>query len=193
MNSESASARNRSALQSLPALAALAAFMALPTTPAHAEDPLLGRIKVIQCVGCTAGSVDLVIHDPIDVRDFQVRINEGDYQKIITPLAGKTVYDKEGCFYWMDVPKGGKAAEPTPAGAPAAPVKETKETKTAKGGKKDAHKGATADTSAAVPAEGLVETVAPAATPEIQGTPSKCIPYALVEVKPTRTGKKEEE
>jgi hypothetical protein len=86
--------------------AALAACL----LPARAEDPLLGRIKVIHCVGCTPGTVDLVIHDPIDVRDFQVRINESDYQKIITPLAGKTVYEKDGCFYWFDAPKGTKKA-----------------------------------------------------------------------------------
>ena len=197
MISESAISRNRIAPAPRPlnVLALLAAFAGLAALPARAEDPLLGRIKVIQCVGCTPGSVDLVIHDPIDVRDFQVRINEGDYQKIITPLAGKTVYDKEGCFYWMDAPKGGaKAAEPAPAAAPTAPAKETKDAKTAKGGKKAGHNGAAADTTpGAAPADALVEAAAPAPTPELQGTPSKCIPFARVEVKPTRTGKKEEE
>lgn len=165
------------------------AALALLAAPARAEDPLLGRIKTIQCVGCIPGSVDLVVHDPIDVRDFQVRIQESDYQKIITPLAGKTVYDKSGCFYWMDAPKAAPkpAVVPAPA-APAEPAKDDKDAKSAKGGKKGK-----ADSAAAVPADALVETSAPPPTPEIQGTPSKCIPYTRVEVKPTRTGKEKDE
>ena len=168
--------------------AALTLTLALAATSAHAEDPLLGRIKVIQCVGCTPGSVDLILHDPIDVRDFQVRINESDYQKIITPLAGKTVYDKEGCFYWFDAPKGG--AKPAPAEAPketGKPVKPAKATK--KGAKVSADDSAEKADS---PAAGVMETSAPPPTPEEQGTPSKCIPFTRVEVKPAHPGKKED-
>ncbi len=173
--------------RSAPALFAAALMLTLSAIPARAEDPLLGRIKLIQCVGCTPGSVDLVIHDPIDVRDYQVRINESDYQKIITPLAGKTVYDKEGCFYWMDAPKGG--VKPAAAAAtPAEPVKEA--VKPVKPGKKGAK--APVNDSAAKPSEGVVETSAPPPMPEEQGTPSKCIPYSRVEVKPTHTGKNDE-
>jgi hypothetical protein len=183
--------RRRHFRRALPALAGLA----LAFVPARAEDPLLGRIKMIQCVGCTPGSVDLIIHDPIDVRDFQVRINESDYQKIITPLAGKTVFDKEGCFYWMDAPK----AAPKPATAPADASKD-KDGKDGKGGKdaaKAAKKGAKADAQAeakkdTAAAEGLVDAIAPPPTPEIQGTPSRCIPYTRVEPKPSNPGKKED-
>jgi hypothetical protein len=158
-----------------PALAALAVLAAAAPVRAE-EDPLLGRIKVIQCVGCTPGSVDLVIHDPIDVRDFQVRINEGDYQKIITPLAGKTVYDKNGCFYWFEAPKA--KAEPAsvdkekPKGKPAAkkaPVPDS----------------ANADMSGS-------DSPIPAAAPETQGTPSRCIPFSRVEPKPSSPGNKKD-
>ena len=178
-----------------PATAAWAAALtlALAATSAHAEDPLLGRIKVIQCVGCTPGSVDLVLHDPIDVRDFQVRINESDYQKIITPLAGKTVYDKEGCFYWFDAPKGG--VKPAPAESPKETGKPVKPVKPGKATKKGA-KGSTDDSAekadAGTPTDGVMETSAPPPTPEEQGTPSKCIPFTRVEVKPAHPGKKED-
>jgi hypothetical protein len=149
------------------ALAVLAA-----TAPVRAEeDPLLGRIKMIQCVGCTAGSVDLVIHDPIDVRDFQVRIKETDYQKIITPLAGKTVYDKNGCFYWFELPKA--KAEPASAG------REPK-------GKPLANKRPASDSVRADSAG--TGTSIPAVAPEMQGTPSRCIPFTRVEPKPSAPG-----
>jgi hypothetical protein len=154
------------------ALAVLAA-----TAPVRAEeDPLLGRIKMIQCVGCIAGSVDLVIHDPIDVRDFQVRINESDYQKIITPLAGKTVYDKSGCFYWFDAPKAktetGPAGKEKPKGKPIA---------------KKAPDGdiVKADSTGS-------DSPIPAASPETQGTPSRCIPFSRVEPTPSAPGTKKD-
>ena len=41
-------------------------------------------------------------------------------------------------------------------------------------------------------AEGLVDAIAPPPTPEIQGTPSHCIPYTRVEPKPSNPGKKED-
>jgi hypothetical protein len=162
--------------QAVPGLCAIA-LLAIGLAPARAEDPLLGRIKTIQCVGCTPGSVDLVVHDPIDVRDFSVRINEADYQKIITPLAGKTVYDKEGCFYWMEPLKEAKS----PAGA-------AKEKETAKNSKV-AKKPAKADTAVT---EGVLATSAPAPMPEVQGTPSRCIPFTKVEPKPAHPGKKDD-
>lgn len=147
------------------------------TAPVRAEeDPLLGRIKVIQCVGCTPGSVDLVLHDPIDVRDFQVRINEGDYQKIITPLAGKTVFDKGGCFYWFDAPKA--KAEPASIG------KEMPKAKPA------AKKAPAADSAKADST--LSDSPIPAVAPENQGTPSRCIPFARVEPKPSAPGNKKD-
>lgn len=160
-----------------PIAAGLAAGFLAAVAPSRAEeDPLLGRIKVIQCVGCTPGSVDLVIHDPIDVRDFQVRINESDYQKIIVPLAGKTVYDKGGCFYWMERPK---------AAADSAKAKEA-----GKPSKPHAAKKAPADSAAAEPGSG--EGMAPPPRDEIQGTPSRCIPFTRIEPKPANPGKKED-
>jgi hypothetical protein len=139
------------------------------------EDPLLGSIKGIQCVGCTAGSVDLIIHDPIDVRDFQVRIDESDYQKIISPLPGKTVYDKNGCFYWFDAPKGQVKPE---AGKKKAAGKQEKD---------DAKKAAPVDSS-------HTDSGSPAPPPstEIQGTPSRCIPYTRVEPAPSQSGQKKD-
>ncbi len=163
--------------------------LAFQARPARAEDPLLGQIKVIKCVGCDPGAVNLVVHDPIDVRDFEVQIKEADYQKIVTPLAGKTVYDKEGCFYWMDLPKGSKPRT----------VKEgAKDTEKAKDSeKKSAKKAVKKDTSAgsdsAQSGGGMVETSAPAAGPEPEGVPSRCIPYVRIEPKPSNPkGKKSE-
>lgn len=156
---------------------------------AYAEDPLLGRIKLIKCVGCDPGAVNLVLHDPIDVVDFEVQIKESDYQKIVTPLAGKTVYDKEGCFYWMEMPKPAKPAVQDPAKA--LPGKEAGKDAAKPGlnktGKKDA-------ADSAKPADGLMETSAPPPAPEIEGKPSRCIPFTRIVAKPTHpAGKKEEE
>ncbi len=157
---------------SLPLGSAAAAVLLAAASLRAEEDPLLGRIKLIQCVGCTAGSVDLVIHDPIDVRDFQVRINESDYQKIITPLAGKTVYDKAGCFYWFDAPKpkAGSAGPEKPKLKPMA-------------------KPAPARDSLGTDSTGSDSSV-PAVAPEAQGTPSRCIPFSRVEPKPSAPGDK---
>ena len=160
-----------------PAATGLLACLLAALSPVRAEeDPLLGRIKVIQCVGCTPGSVDLVIHDPIDVRDFQVRINESDYQKIVVPLAGKTVYDKGGCFYWMERPKASPSdsAKAKEAGKSAKPA----------GKKAQAEPGAVDS--------GSGETMTPPPRAEVQGTPSRCIPFARIEPKPANPGKKED-
>jgi hypothetical protein len=160
------------------------AFLAA-TAPLRAEeDPLLGRIKLIQCVGCTAGSVDLVIHDPIDVRDFQVRINESDYQKIITPLAGKTVYDKSGCFYWFDAPKAKAKAEPASA--------EKEKTKAKPMARKPAAMDSLKTDAAGSDTTGSDSPVPAAHAPEMQGTPSRCIPFTRVEPKPSAPGNKKD-
>lgn len=154
-----------------------AAMLSMAISARAEEDPLLGTIKGIQCVGCTAGSVDLIIHDPIDVRDFQVRISEGDYQKIITPLPGKTVYDKNGCFYWFDAPK-------RPADGKAEAGKKKGDGKPEKDGAK---KAPTADSSGSESG-----SPAPPPSPEIQGTPSRCLPYTRVEPAPSQSGKKKD-
>ena len=146
-------------------------FVALAVPSRAEEDPLLGRIRVIQCVGCTPGSVDLIVHDPIDVRDFQVRINESDYQKIITPLPGKTVYEKSGCFYWFEAPKS------TPAQMDSAKGK--KAGKPAKLQGKQDSLGQTAPADSNGPSSRV-----PASAPEVQGIPSRCIPFVKVEAKP---------
>jgi hypothetical protein len=183
------SASRKPFLSSWPGLTAGLALGALLCAPARAEDPLLGRIKVIKCVGCNPGSVNLVIHDPIDVRDFEVQIQESDYQKIITPLAGKTVYDKEGCFYWMEPSKDVK--KEAPKGAAKDSAKDGKDGKDAakvadgKAGKKGAKKDPPAPGSDSA-GDGLLPTSAPPpASAEPQGTPSRCIPFTRVEVKPT--------
>lgn len=155
----------------------IAASLSLAISAGAEEDPLLGTIKVIQCVGCTAGSVDLIIHDPIDVRDFQVRIDESDYQKIISPLPGKTVYDKNGCFYWFEAPKGSQAGKADSAKGKGA----------GKPAKSPAKKAPVADS-----ADADSGTAVPPPAPEVQGTPSRCIPYARVEPAPSKSGKKKD-
>ncbi len=96
--------------------------LALACGAARAEDPLLGIIKAIKCVGCQPGTVTLVVHDPIDVRDFEVQIQDADYSKIVTPLPGKRVFDRAGCFYWYDISK----VEKKPADSIQKPVKNSK-------------------------------------------------------------------
>lgn len=186
MNSESCSRR----FFRRAAFAAVALGAAFQAAPVHAEDPLLGQIKVIKCVGCDPGAVNLIVHDPIDVRDFEVQIKESDYQKIVTPLPGKTVYDKEGCFYWMDLPKGAKppvSKEPAKDGAKAS-GKDAESKSAKKTGKQDA-----ADSSKPDAPGGVLETSSPAPSAEPQGTPSRCIPYVRIEPKPTHQGGKKDE
>lgn len=178
MISETDNLRNRA----VTALAGLAAGIALLAGSVRAEDPLLGRIKLIKCVGCDPGAVNLILHDPIDVRDFEVQIKEADYQKVVTPLAGKTVFDKEGCFYWMDLPKPGPK---DPAGS--------KETRKDGAPRKDGKHAPAAD-SAEKAQDGLLETSAPPPAPVIEGKPSRCIPFVRIEVKPTHPkGHKDDE
>jgi hypothetical protein len=202
MISESNTLRNRA----VTALTGLAAGIALLAGSVRAEDPLLGRIKLIKCVGCDPGAVNLILHDPIDVRDFEVQIKEVDYQKIVTPLAGKTVFDKEGCFYWMEFPKPAPKSpagskEPGKEGSPAGATKDGsgKNGSVKDGASKDAAsrngaKHASTPDSAAPARDGLLETSAPPAAPVIEGKPSRCIPFVRVEVKSTNPrGKKDDE
>lgn len=183
MISEPKTLRNRA----VTAIAGVAAGIALLAGAARAEDPLLGRIKLIKCVGCDPGAVNLILHDPIDVRDFEVQIKEADYQKIVTPLAGKTVYDKEGCFYWMDLPK------PAPKDG-AAKDGSTKDKNLKDASDRKGAKNAPAPDSAASGMDGLMETSAPPPAPLIEGKPSRCVPFVRVEVKSTHPkGHKDDE
>jgi hypothetical protein len=184
MISEPKTLRNRA----VTALTGLAAGIALLAGSARAEDPLLGRIKLIKCVGCNPGAVNLILHDPIDVRDFEVQIKEADYQKIVTPLAGKTVYDKEGCFYWMDLPKPApKDAAKDASGKPgSAKDGNPKDGSAGNGISKGAKNAPASDSAAAGGIEGILETSAPPPAPVIEGKPSRCIPFVRVEVKSTR-------
>lgn len=193
MNSESALRR----LIPGAAYAGIAFALAFAAGPVRAEDPLLGRIKVIKCVGCDPGSVNLIVHDPIDVRDFEVQIKEADYQKVITPLAGKTIYDKEGCFYWMEMPRGVKPAvpkeEPKEASLKDAANTDVGSKTGKKGAIKDAGPAGT-DSAKTGPVDGLLETAAPAPMTVPEGKPSRCIPFVRIEPKITpRTGNKKDE
>ncbi|MDQ3000541.1 MAG: hypothetical protein M3Y08_04690 [Fibrobacterota bacterium] len=179
------------------AFAGIALSLACMANPVRAEDPLLGQIKVIKCVGCDPGSVNLIVHDPIDVRDFEVQIKEADFQKVITPLTGKTIYDKSGCFYWMDMPKAVKPSAPM-EGPKDASMKDTANPEvTFKAGKKGMKKAAGAaksDSAKTAPVEGLLETSAPASMTMPEGKPSRCIPYVKIEPKiPSRTGNRKDE
>jgi hypothetical protein len=148
---------------------------------ARAEDPFLGQIKEIKCVNCKPGWVTLVVHDPIDTRDFELYLKDTDYNKIITPLPGKRIHDRDGqCFYWMVKPKaeakpasgsaptGAKPAQPAPGPGAKASGKPT--------GKADA-----AMTDSLLPATAsaaAAETVSMVPPPlEEQGTPSSCIRF----------------
>lgn len=159
--------------QALRGLAAALGLACLAASHARAEDPLLGRIKVIQCVGCTPGAVNLIVHDPIDVRDFEVQIKESDYQKIVTPLAGKTIYDKEGCFYWMEYPK--RTGKPLP-------VRPPKETGSA-GRDSDSLANPGTDTTGSAPGASVT---AVEAAPQPEGKPSRCIPFIRILIKPAK-------
>ena len=159
-------------------LASFGIGIALISHTARAEDPLLGEIRVIKCVGCEPGKVTLVIHDPIDVRDFDVTIQDADYSKIVTPLPGKRVFDRgDGCFYWDDAPKVAKtdAVKPGAKDAVKPAGKETlKKTSAGKPGKKDVD----APDSDAAAAKGNASNASDA--PEAEIKPSRCIPYAKV-------------
>jgi hypothetical protein len=148
--------------------------LTLTALPTRAEDPLLGEIKVIKCVGCTAGKVTLVVHDPIDIIDFEVTILDSDYGKIITPLPGKRVYDRgDGCFYWNETPKVAK--KDTVKTAPTAPIMEpSKKSGLVKHGKKN--KADLKDSAAvAMSTEPVAQETA---KPDV--VPSKCLPYERV-------------
>lgn len=193
MISESRNPLNRAAA----ALTGLVAVLGLLAGTVRAEDPLLGRIRLIKCVGCDPGAVNLILHDPIDVRDFEVQIKESDYQKIVTPLAGKTVYDKDGCFYWMDLPKpapkdAAKDGSVKDGSAKAGVLKEEASKEAARKGAK--HAPAADSAASGTNADGLLETSAPPPAPAIEGKPSRCIPFVRVEVKSTRPkGQKDDE
>jgi hypothetical protein len=140
---------------------------------ARAEDPFLGIIKEIKCVGCKPGWVTLVVNDPIESMDFELYLKDVDYNKIITPLPGKKIHDKDGqCFYWMEKPKPkpgevkpgaagpkGEARKPMPHGA--MPVKDG----SAKEGPGEAAKGSDSESAVPPPSQ------------EIQGNPSSCIRF----------------
>jgi len=146
----------------------------LASHSAHAEDPLLGEIRVIKCVGCEPGKVTLVIHDPIDVRDFDVTIQDADYSKIVTPLPGKRVFDRgDGCFYWDETPKAPKKDMSKATGKEAAGKEPLKKT-ALKPGKKD--KVAAPDTADVAKENGTEAANAP----EAEIKPSRCIPYVKV-------------
>jgi hypothetical protein len=169
-----------------PALSMMGLVLACLAAPLQAEDPLLGRIRVIKCVGCNPGEVKLVVHDPIDVRDFEVRIKESDFQKIISPLAGKTIYDKGGCFYWMEQPKGKANSAGT---QPAKTSPDSSLPGTAGTGKPAGPESIDSSSSETGPAAGL-------AAEEPEGTPSRCIPFERIQYKPSdaegKRGKPEE-
>lgn len=152
-----------------PAALTLAASLLLPAA-LRAEDPFLGQIKEIKCVGCQPGWVTLVVHDPIETRDFELYLKDTDYNKIITPLPGKSIHDRNGeCFYWMEKPK-----RPKPAAKPEAsqPLGATKGMKVA-AAKPGAAK---ADSSAMLPVSDS-QSVADAPSEQPEGTPSTCIRF----------------
>lgn len=134
---------------------------------ARAEDPFLGIIKEIKCVGCKPGWVTLVVNDPIESMDFELYLKDVDYNKIITPLPGKKIHDRDGqCFYWLEKPKskpgenkhGAKGDAKKPASHGAMPVKDA------------AKPAAGADASDS-------EAVVPPPSQEVQGNPSTCIRF----------------
>jgi hypothetical protein len=146
----------------------------------RAEDPFLGQIKEIKCVNCKPGWVTLVVHDPIDTRDFELYLKDTDYNKIITPLPGKRIHDRNGeCFYWMERPKA--KAKPGTATAPGAQKPAESLPAKAEAGK-PVRKAPGPDSllPAGTPAGATVAADSAATSPppfEEQGTPSACIRF----------------
>lgn len=153
---------------------------------ARAEDPLLGQIKVIKCVGCVADKVTLIIHDPIEVRDFEVTIMNSDYEKIVTPLPGKMVYEgANSCFYWNETPKVEKKTPKVDSANPGQnPVVNpiSKKTPPLKKGKKDL---TPVEDSTSAAGEAM-DTVSTQALP-VEVKQSKCLPFQIVV--PPKVGK----
>jgi hypothetical protein len=138
----------------------------------RAEDPFLGQIKEIKCVNCKPGWVTLVVHDPIDTRDFELYLKDTDYNKIITPLPGKRIHDRNGeCFYWMQKPRSKPVPKPGSSPASADPP--------AKGGVKPMSKAGTAAPDSLLLAGTAVPDSGSIVPPplEDQGTPSTCIRF----------------
>jgi hypothetical protein len=148
-------------------------LLLLSAAPILAEDPFLGQIKAIKCVGCRQGWVDIVVHDPIDVRDFEIAVKDVDYYKVVTPLPGKQIHDKDGaCFYWFDLPKGAKpaAAKRKPVVLPPPAPMESSAPADSSGPRPDSV-AVTALDSTLAPPPALAEPEGP------PPTPSRCIPY----------------
>lgn len=168
-----------SARPSLPSLLLGSALLAAAFGPARAEDPFLGQIRAIKCIGCKPGWVTLIVHDPIELRDFELHLKDTDYNKIITPLPGKRIHERpDQCFYWMEKPKpppGANKARATPAVAKASDEKVTPAEKA------DAGVPDSARAEAATPDQPWQGSTADAFLPpplaENQGTPSACIKF----------------
>jgi hypothetical protein len=150
----------------------------------RAEDPFLGQIKEIKCVNCKPGWVTLVVHDPIETRDFELYLKDSDYNKIIAPLPGKSIRDRDGqCFYWMEKPKAKKPgigkgpSQPAPALADKGPAKQPAPGAAGeKNGELTRTGAAAADSTALLPVSDT-ENVVPPPSPESEGTPSACIRF----------------
>ena len=167
----------RSALPTAFGLALLAAGQV------RAEDPFLGQIKEIKCVNCKPGWVTLVVHDPIETRDFELYLKDSDYNKIIAPLPGKSIRDRDGqCFYWMEKPKAQKPgtgkglSQPGQLQPDKGPAKNPAPGAAREKGGDAPQTGAAADSAGLLPVSGAESTVPPP-SPESEGTPSACIRF----------------
>lgn len=162
----------------------LACFV-LAFLPARGEDPLLGEIKMIKCVNCVPGYVTLLIHDPIDLRDFEILALVDAYNRIVTPLPGKRIHERDGkCFYWLEAPK----VSPTPP-----PVRDT----AGKPGDSLAGRAGAASRDTSRPSDSLSAASHGLQPPESQAdayappepTPSVCVPF-INPPKPPKSKKK---
>jgi hypothetical protein len=81
----------------------------------HAEDPLLGVVRALKCVNCVPDSVVFLVDDPIDGQQIEVKIPTREFNKILTSLQGKRLFNKpdSGCFYWQEKLKAPKADKVT--------------------------------------------------------------------------------
>lgn len=68
------------------------------------EDPLLGVVRALKCVNCVRDSVVFLVDDPIDGQVIEVKIPSREYNKVLTSLQGKRLFNKpdSGCFYWRE-------------------------------------------------------------------------------------------
>jgi hypothetical protein len=129
------------------------------------KDPFLGTIKDLKCVNCVRDSILFTVIDPVNGGEFAINIPQEDYNALITPLPGKRVFQREGCFYWVK-PKPRPAVERSEKGVQ---------------GKKKAAGRKAGKAAKSAKAAKAKEPEKSAATATAEPQLSRCIPFTLAE------------